>query len=161
VLVSVNTAGKALGVSGAFVAGPSWVIDYLVQRARPFIFSTAPPPPVAAALAASLAIVAGEPERRERLVRRARYLRERLAAEGVPVAPGHSQIIPVILGDNHRALAVAQAMQALGFDVRAIRPPTVPAGTARLRIALNIGLDEPILDRFALALASQVCSLHA
>ena len=161
VLVSVNTAGKALGVSGAFVAGPSWVIDYLVQRARPFIFSTAPPPPIAAALAASLAIVADEPERRDRLGRRARYLRARLAAEGVPVAPGDSQIIPVVLGDNHRALAVAQAMQAQGFDVRAIRPPTVPAGTARLRIAVNIGLDEPTLDRFAAALASQVCALHS
>jgi 8-amino-7-oxononanoate synthase len=160
VLVSVNTAGKALGVSGAFVAGPSWVIDFLVQRARPFMFSTAPPPPIAAALAASLAIVAGEPERRERLARRATYLRERLDAEGVPVAPGDSQIIPVVLGDNRRALAVAQAMQAHGFDVRAIRPPTVPAGTARLRIALNIGLDEATLDRFAVTLASQVRSVH-
>jgi len=160
VLVSVNTAGKALGVSGAFVAGPSWVIDYLVQRARPFIFSTAPPPPIAAALMASLAIVADEPERRERLVRRARHLRERLAAEGVPVAAGDSQIIPVVLGGNHRALAVAQAMQTHGFDVRAIRPPTVPAGTARLRIAVNIGLDEPTLDRFAVELASQVRSHH-
>jgi 8-amino-7-oxononanoate synthase len=124
------------------------------------MFSTAPPPPIAAALAASLAIVAGEPERRERLARRATYLRERLDAEGVPVAPGDSQIIPVVLGDNRRALAVAQAMQAHGFDVRAIRPPTVPAGTARLRIALNIGLDEATLDRFAVALASQVRSVH-
>ena len=82
----------------------------------------------------------------------ARHLRERLTAEGVPVPPGDSQIIPVVLGENDRALAVAQAMQAHGFDVRAIRPPTVPAGTARLRIAVNIGLDEPTLDRFAVAL---------
>ena len=118
------------------------------------MFSTAPPPAVAGALAASLSIVAAEPERRARLARLARYLRERLTAEGVPVSPGDSQIIPVVIGDNDRALAVAQAMQAQGFDVRAIRPPTVPAGTARLRIAVNIGLDEPTLDRFAVALAS-------
>jgi 8-amino-7-oxononanoate synthase len=145
-----------LGVSGAFVAGPSWVIDYLVQRARPFIFSTAPPPPVAAALEASLSIVAAEPERPARLRRLAGHLRERLTLLDVPLPPGDSHIIPVVLGDNQRALAIAEAVQAQGFDVRAIRPPTVPRGTARLRIAVNIGLDEPTLDRFAAALAAQV-----
>src|SRR4029453_18786323 len=79
VLLSGNPAGKALGVSGAFVAGPAWAIEYLVQRARPFIFTTAPPPSQAAALAASLAIVASEPERREHLLRLSRDLRARLA----------------------------------------------------------------------------------
>lgn len=156
VLVTVNTAGKALGVSGAFVAGPAWAIEYLVQRARPFIFSTAPPPAVAGALEASLAIVAAEPDRRATLLRLARYLRDRLTHEGVPVAPGDSPIVPVIVGENERALAVAQAVQAQGFDVRAIRPPSVPPGTARLRIAVNVGLDEPTLDRFAVALASEL-----
>jgi 8-amino-7-oxononanoate synthase len=154
VLLTVNTAGKALGVSGAFVAGPSWAIEYLVQRARPFIFSTAPPPAVAGALAASLSIVSTEPHRRARLTRLARHLRARLTADGVPVSPGDSQIVPVVVGDNDRALAVAGALQAYGFDVRAIRPPTVPPGTARLRIAVNVGLDEPTLDRFSTALAS-------
>jgi len=156
VLLTVNTAGKALGVSGAFVAGPAWAIEYLVQRGRPFIFSTAPPPAVAGALAASLSIIAAEPDRRARLAHLARHLRDCLAAEGVPVSPGDSHIVPVVIGENHRALAVAEAMQAQGFDVRAVRPPTVPAGTARLRIAVNIGLDEPTLDRFSFTLAAAI-----
>lgn len=159
VLVTVNTAGKALGVSGAFVAGPAWAIEYLVQRARPFIFSTAAPPAVAAAIDASLSLVTAEPERRGTLLRLARHLRDRLVAEGVAVPRGESQIIPVIVGENDRALGVADRMQARGFDVRAIRPPTVAPGTARLRIAVNVGLDEATLDRFALALASELRSV--
>src|SRR5439155_14653260 len=83
VFLSVNTAGKALGVSGAFVAGPSWAIEYLVQRARPFIFSTAPPPAVADALQASLSIVADEPQRRVRLRQLAGLLRGALRARGI------------------------------------------------------------------------------
>ena len=153
VCVSINTAGKALGVSGAFVAGPAWAIGYLVQRARPFIFSTAPPPSVAAALDASLEIVAQEPERRARLASRARYLREALRAAGVPVPDGATQIIPIVLGDNDRALLVAGQLQARGFDVRAIRPPSVAPGTSRLRIAVNADLPDEILDQFAGALS--------
>jgi 8-amino-7-oxononanoate synthase len=153
VFVTVNTAGKALGVSGAFVAGPPEAIEYLIQRARPFIFSTASPPAVADAIEASLSIVASEPERRQRLARLARHLRNQLCAADIPVAPGDSHIIPVIVGSNERALAVAQTMQAEGFDVRAIRPPSVPENTARLRITVNVGLDEPTLDRFAAMLA--------
>jgi 8-amino-7-oxononanoate synthase len=87
-----------------------------------------------------------EPERRQRLLTRAGQLRTRLGLQGT------SQIIPVILGDNERALTVAKALQAEGFDVRAIRPPTVPAGTARLRITVNQGLSKIALDRFADAL---------
>ena len=156
VFVSVNTAGKALGAAGAFVAGPGWAIDYLVQRARSFIFSTAPPPSVAAALDASLTLVANEPERRAALLDLARYLRGRLAGAGIPVPAGSSQIVPVMLGDNDRALSVAQALQSQGFDVRAIRPPTVAPGTARLRLSVNIHLTEAILDRFVAALAAVV-----
>ncbi len=146
--VSINTAGKALGVSGAFVAGPADAIEYLIQRARPFIFSTAPPPAIAAALEASLEVIGNEPERRERLLARARYLRERLGLAG------DSPIIPIIIGENERALAVALELQAAGFDVRAIRPPTVPPGTARLRVTVNQGLSEEVLDRFVEALAA-------
>jgi len=148
VFVSINTAGKAMGVSGAFVAGPAQAIEYLIQRARPFIFSTAPPPAIAAALEASLEVIADEPERRERLLARARYLRERLGLGG------DSPIIPIIIGENERAVAIARELQAAGFDVRAIRPPTVPAGTARLRITVNQGLSEEVLDRFVEALAA-------
>jgi len=146
VFLSINTAGKALGVAGAFVAGSENAIEYLIQRGRPFIFSTAPPPATAAALEASLEVMEKEPERRQRLLTRAGQLRARLGL------PGNSQIIPVILGDNERALTVAKALQAEGFDVRAIRPPTVPAGTARLRITVNQGLSKIALDRFADAL---------
>jgi 8-amino-7-oxononanoate synthase len=146
VFLSINTAGKAMGVSGAFVAGSGDAIEYLIQRARPFIFSTAPPPAIAAALEASLEVIAGEPERRERLLERARYLRHRLGLEG------DSQIVPIIIGENDRAVAVARELQAAGFDVRAIRPPTVPSGTARLRVTVNQGLSEEVLDRFAAAL---------
>ena len=153
VCVSINTAGKALGVGGAFVAGPAWAIGYLIQRARPFIFSTAPPPSVAAALDASLELIVQEPERRARLAGRARYLRGALRAASVPVPEGATQIIPIVLGDNDRALLVAGQLQAQGFDVRAIRPPSVAPGTARLRIAVNADLTDEILDRFAGALS--------
>ena len=152
VLLSINTAGKALGAAGAFVAGPAWAIDYLEQRARTFVFSTAPPPAVAAAIDAALDVVADEPERRTRLASRARYLRARLAAEGFEqAAAGTSQIVPIVIGDNAAAVGLAQALQQRGFDVRAIRPPTVPPGTARLRVSVNAGLSEEQLGRFAAA----------
>ena len=152
--ISINTAGKALGVAGAFVAGPSWAVEYLVQRARPFVFSTAPPPALADALDASLTIVSEEPERRERLLVRAAYVRARLAAAGIGTGDSRSQILPVFIGENDRAVAVARAIQSEGFDVRAIRPPSVPAGTARLRVSVNAGLSEATLDRFVDVLAA-------
>jgi 8-amino-7-oxononanoate synthase len=146
--LSINTAGKAMGVSGAFVAGPADAVEYLIQRARPFIFSTAAPPAIAAALEATLEVIVSEPERRERLLARARYLRDRLGLAG------DSPIIPIIIGENERAVAVARELQAAGFDVRAIRPPTVPVGTARLRVTVNQALSEAVLDRFVEALAA-------
>jgi 8-amino-7-oxononanoate synthase len=149
VLVSINTAGKALGVGGAFVAGPAWVIEYLVQRARSFVFSTAAPPAMAHALLVSLDLVREEPHRRERLQAMSRELRARLRTDGIDVEAGPSHIIPIRIGANDAALAVASALQAEGFDVRAIRPPTVPDGTARLRVSMNAGVDERTLDQFA------------
>jgi 8-amino-7-oxononanoate synthase len=152
-LLSINTAGKALGVSGAFVAGPAWAIDYLVQRARPFVFSTAPPPALAEALDASLDVVEHEPELRERLKSRARRVREQLADTGIEVPRAGSQIVPLVLGDNDRAVSVAQVLQSQGFDVRAVRPPSVPRGTARLRVSVNAGLTDDSIDRFARSVA--------
>ena len=149
VFVSINSAGKALGVAGAFVTGPAWAIEYLAQHARSFLFSTAPPPAVADAIQASLTIVTEEPERRARLRHRAVFLRERLGEAGIPAPGGDTPIIPIMLGGNERAIAVAGALQAEGFDVRAIRPPTVPSGTARLRVSVNVHLTEVDLDRFA------------
>ena len=154
VLVSINSAGKALGVAGSFVAGPAWAIEHLAQQGRPFLFSTAPPPAVADAIQASLTIVTEAPERRARLRYRATFLRERLRQAGIPAPGGDTPIIPVVLGGNDRAVAVAGALQADGFDVRAIRPPTVPSGTARLRISVNVHLSEVDLDRFASRLAA-------
>jgi len=141
VFLSINTCGKALGAAGAFVAGPDWAIEFLEQRARPFIFSTAPPPAIAAAIDASLTLIEAEPERRARVLQLASYLRHRLGL------PSGSHIVPVIFGSNERALTVAAALQAEGFDVRAIRPPTVPEGTARLRLSVNVNLTEAQLDR--------------
>jgi 8-amino-7-oxononanoate synthase len=152
VFLSVNTAGKALGVAGAFVAGAAWAIDYLVQRARPFVFSTAPPPALAAALDASLDVIEQEPQRRAVLRECAKRLRIRLVTAGIPVSAGSSHILPIIIGDNDAAVAVAEAMQAAGFDVRAIRPPTVPPDTARLRISVNVNLTDDVIERFARSL---------
>ncbi len=160
-VISIDTAGKALGISGAFVSGPEWAIDSLIQRARPFIFSTAAPPAVAAGLQASLDVIENEPWRREQLLARSASLRRRLSEAGVGVPEGISQIIPVILGDNERAVRVAERLQREGFDARAIRPPSVPPGTARLRLSLHADLTEAALDRFVAQLAAaleEVCS---
>jgi len=154
--LSINTAGKALGVSGAFVAGPAWAIDYLIQRARPFIFSTAAPPALAAAIGASLDVIDAEPDRRTQLMDRVKRLRAGMAANGLPVPASFSQIVPVVVGANERALDAAAALQAQGFDVRAIRPPSVAPGTARLRISVNVTLTDDAIDAFVRALTIAV-----
>lgn len=154
VFLSVNPMGKAFGVAGAFVCGPAWAIDYMVQRARPLIFSTAVPPAIAAALDAALDLIEDSRPIRERVIQLARFLRSLLADAGFAVAREGSQIIPVVIGDNSKTVAVAAELQNAGFDVRAIRPPTVPEGTARLRISVNAGLTEQILVNFAKVLAA-------
>ena len=148
VFLSINSAGKALGVSGAFVAGPAWAIDYLIQGGRTFLFSTAPPPAVAGAIDAALDVIDQEPERRVRLHQLSGLLRAKIADAGIVMERTGSQILPVFIGENDRAVKIATTLQAEGFDVRAIRPPTVPEGTARLRLSVNVGLSEAILDRF-------------
>ena len=142
--VSINTAGKALGVSGAFVAGPAWAIDYLIQRARPFVFSTAPPPALADALDASLDVDCRRARAARAPARRASAAsREQLCRGGHRRSPRRDRrSFRSSIGDNERAVAVADALQADGFDVRAIRPPTVPPGTARLRVSVNAGLTD-------------------
>jgi 8-amino-7-oxononanoate synthase len=153
VFLSLNPAGKALGVGGAFVAGPTWAVDYLVQRARSFIFSTAPPPAMVDALDASLDVIRDEPERRTRLLNLSVKMREELVAKGIRIGPGCSQIIPVIIGDSEPAVNVAELLQAQGYDVRAIRPPSGAPGACRLRLSVNINLDERTIDEFSTALA--------
>lgn len=160
VFLSINTAGKALGVCGAFVAGPAWAIEYLIQRARTFVFSTAPPPALMAALDEALTLLEEEPFRRARVRENARRLREQLREVGIEVPEEDSPIIPILLGENTRAVAVAAALQEEGFDVRAIRPPTVPPGTARLRLSVNVHVDEAVARRFVAAL-TKILKAHA
>jgi 8-amino-7-oxononanoate synthase len=132
--ISLHTCGKALGVAGALVCAGSETVDYLINRARPFIYSTAPPPMLAAAVERALQLVDEEPWRRERLLELAPLLHR--AINPGREFPG-SQIVPVILGDEARALEAARGLSERGFDVRAIRPPTVPDGTSRLRLSVN------------------------
>lgn len=146
-LITLHTCGKALGVAGGLVCGPAWAIDALVNTARPFIYSTAPPPLQAVLVQKALEIVRDEPGRREKL-----FALVKLANEILPVTDSPSQIIPIILGDDKNALEAALALQSEGFDIRAIRPPTVPEGTSRLRVSLNVNLDEKILRGFAAVL---------
>ena len=120
----------------------------MIQKARSFIFSTAPIPALAHALKESINIAIAETERRERLLHLSGYLRDQLNEAGIDVPLDNSQIIPVMIGENEQAVELARKMQFEGFDVRAIRPPTVPEGTARLRVSLNANLTEEILRRF-------------
>lgn len=149
VFLSLNTAGKALGVSGAFVAGSDWAVEYLIQKCRSFIFSTAPPPALAVAIKKSIEIIQNEPERRKKLLDLSFFLRKSLRENGFDVSLENSQIIPILIGKSEKAVLIAEKLQAEGFDVRAIRPPTVAEGTARLRVSLNVNLTEEILKKFA------------
>ena len=136
-IVYMATLGKAAGVSGAFVAGSNELIETLVQQARTYIYTTASPPLLAHALRKSLDIIAHEPARRETLAQHAAQLKSGIAGLRWHHLPSETAIQPLIIGDNVRALAVTDALMARGILVPAIRPPTVPDGTARLRISLS------------------------
>lgn len=137
-VISLRTCGKALGCEGALLTGPAIVREFLINRGRGFIFSTAPSPLMASAVREALRILADEPERRTRLSALAADARTRLIPLGA--SPSPSQILPVIIGDDARAMTVAGAVQKAGYDVRGIRPPTVPAGTARLRVSITLNV---------------------
>jgi 8-amino-7-oxononanoate synthase len=134
----VGTLGKALGSYGGFCAGSADIKDYLVNSARIFIFSTALPPAVVAAATVSARIIRTTPGLGSELLRRARFLGNRLNAGGFNLPEPVSQIIPIRIGDNEPAMALAQAIRAHGILVTAVRPPTVPAGTARLRLSVTL-----------------------
>lgn len=154
-VVSLHTCGKALGVMGALVLGP-WVLrDYLINRCRPFIFATAPSPLVAALVRAALLICRFESERRDRLHQLIAFAGQQLNGR-CGIAPTGSQIQPVIVGADERAVQLASAMQAHGFDLRAVRPPTVPEGTARLRLSLTLNVDKANVEALATALAEEL-----
>jgi 8-amino-7-oxononanoate synthase len=156
--VLIGTLGKAAGTAGGFVTGASPLRDLLVNRARTFVFTTALPPPVAAAATAAIDLIAG-PEgdrRRALLAERSQGLVEALARSGLvrgqPVGP----ILPIILGTEARALAAAAGLRERGFFVPAIRPPTVPPGSSRLRVTVSAAHAPEDLTRFAAALAEIV-----
>ncbi|MGQ0455788.1 MAG: 8-amino-7-oxononanoate synthase [Hyphomicrobium sp.] len=140
-VITVHTCGKALGVMGAMVLGPRTIHDYLINRARPFIYATAPSPLVAATVRAALAIAQRQPDRRERLHHLIAFKDQELAAR-TRFAPSGSQIQPIIIGADEAAVALAKTVQARGYDIRAIRPPTVPEGTSRLRLTITLHSDE-------------------
>jgi len=150
--VEMGTLGKALGSFGAYAAGERRLRDLLVTRARSFVFTTALPPAACGATLAALEIVRGEPERRARLHALCGRMRAGLTRLGFDVSRVVSPIFPVLLGTEERALAAATGLQDRGYFVRAIRPPTVPAGTSRLRVALSAGLTDAQVDGFLRAL---------
>jgi len=154
--VRVGTLSKALGGIGGFVCGRRALIDWLVNRARPYIFSTAPPAGACAAASAALRIVGEEPERRTRLLARAEALRTMLISQGWDVDQSASQIIPLVVGEPQRAVALAEQLAARGFYVPAIRPPSVPAGQSRLRIGLSAAHDDATIAELTDALAGLV-----
>ncbi|WP_028745071.1 8-amino-7-oxononanoate synthase [Rhizobium mesoamericanum] len=144
--ITLHTCGKALGASGALILGPAIICDFLINRARNFIYSTAPSPLMAATVREALRILDDEPERRDKLAGLVSFAgREMEAAIGMHA--GTSQILPVLIGDNRRAVQIAERLRGEGFDVRPIRPPTVPEGTARLRISITLNVDEATVSR--------------
>jgi 8-amino-7-oxononanoate synthase len=152
VLAVVHTCGKALAGMGAFVGCSETLKQYLVNRARTFIFSTALPPYIAAQMRAVIPIAVAADGERSYLAALGAHLRARLREAGFDTGGSGSQIVPVMLGRNERALEFAAALCRQGFVVRAIRPPTVPSGTARLRLSLHVGLSIGVLDRLVEAL---------
>jgi len=135
--VLVGTLGKAFGVFGAFVAGPAALVDYLKQTARTWIYTTAPPPGIAAACALAVDLAHREGWRREHLADLVGRFREGASRRGIPLMSSSGPIQPVPVGEARRALAVSRALEDRGYLVTAIRPPTVPRGTARLRVTLS------------------------
>jgi 8-amino-7-oxononanoate synthase len=152
VAATMHTGGKALGSGGAWVAGSRALRDVMVNRARSFIFSTAPLPVLGAALGAGLHLVEREPERRREVLRKSSLLRGALRHAGVQ-AEGESMIVPIIVGANETATALQSGLMAAGFDVRAIRPPSVAPGTARLRVTVRYPVSDAELLRFSSEMA--------
>jgi 8-amino-7-oxononanoate synthase len=161
--VLMGTLGKAFGSFGAFVAGSAELIELLIQKARTYIYTTALPEPVAAATRAALAVATAESWRRERLQVLIAHFRRQALAAGVPLASANSSpgnpgipIQPVVLGSAAAALAAQRALEAAGFLVVAIRPPTVPQGSARLRVSLSAVHTEEEIDALV-AVLGRLC----
>lgn len=139
-VIVLHTCGKALGSAGALLTLPRVLRDFLVNRCRPFIFSTAPSPLMAVAALEALAILTEEPQRRSALESLVTFTGRQAKGYGLPISG--SQVQPVIIGDDEAVMQIALRLQQFGFDVRGVRPPTVPQGTARLRISITLNVTE-------------------
>jgi 8-amino-7-oxononanoate synthase len=146
ILASIHTCGKALASSGAFVAGSKTLKEYLTNFARPFIYSTGLPPYMAAQVAAGIRLAANADLQRVRLDALANELRRGLREAGFDTGSSDTQIVPVLLGSNEKALETARQLRRSGFEVRAIRAPTVPEGTERLRLSVTSDLPEQAVE---------------
>ena len=161
-IIYTGTLGKAAGVAGAFVLAHETVIDWLLQRARTYVFTTASPPAVAHALSRSLELIGSSEgcQRRAALQENIKHFKTQLNTPRWSLLPSPTAIQPLVVGSNGAALAAAQALDRAGLWVPAIRPPTVPAGTARLRIALSAAHSHGDVDRLCTALSSAAQELH-
>mgnify|MGYP001463714009 CR=1 FL=1 len=148
--------GKAFGGQGAMLLGSEAMVGHIVETARPYLFSTASAPALAAAMRASLRLIRTQPWRRAKLASLVARFRRGASALGLPLQESFTPIQPIVLGDNARALAASKALEAQGYLVSAIRPPTVPEGQARLRITLSVDHGERELDGLLAALAEAV-----
>jgi 8-amino-7-oxononanoate synthase len=155
--ILVGTLGKALGTFGAFVAGDEALIEFLVQTARSFIYTTAPPAALAEATRAALRIVKREPERRARLFERVAQFRRGAEELSLPLLPSQTPIQPIVLGSKERALQASERLLEAGLLVTAIRPPTVPEGSARLRVTLSAAHSPEQVERL-LELLGEACA---
>ena len=152
VFATVHTCGKALAAAGAFVCGSDSLRRFLINRARTFIFSTALPPYFASQVATGMRLAATMEVERTHLADLSSFLRNELQQNGFDTAGSDSHIVPIVLGSNDTALFFAAQLQACGYGIRAVRPPTVPPGTARLRVSLTAKLAQPIVADLAGAL---------
>lgn len=156
VQVLVGTLGKAFGTFGAFVAGSEELVETLIQKARPFIYTTALPPAIAEATRTSLKIIQAESWRREKLKKLVGHFREGAGQLGLPLMSSCSPIQPILVGQSGQAVAVSNALFNQGFLVSAIRPPTVPVNAARLRVTFSAMHEELQIDQLLDALAKAI-----
>lgn len=159
-VITLHTCGKALGVEGALICLPKVMREFMVNRCRPLIFSTAPSPLMAATVGAALRIIEDEPERRDQIARRMALTAD-LVERHCGITPSRTQVQPIIVGEDGKAVKLAAHLQKMGFDIRGIRPPTVPEGTARLRLALTLNVSDETTEDLILAIAEAQRTLFA
>jgi 8-amino-7-oxononanoate synthase len=157
--ILMGTLGKALGSAGAFIAGSEALIEYLIQSARAYMYTTAMPAALAAATLASLRVITAEPERRKRLHERVSHFQQKASQLDLKLLPSTTPIQGVIIGDNLKALTLSERLFEQGFMGAAIRPPTVPKGTARLRITLSADHNEAQIEALLVALSASMAEV--